>query len=68
MEIIVEKLFRFPQKLNTKISLSFIGKEISSTIIFPVFIKKASPSHDCFSKLFIHEGRLVTYNMFFGYI
>ena len=29
------------------ISLSFIGKEISSTIIFSILIEKASPSHNC---------------------
>ena len=68
MEIIVENLLRFPQKLNTKISLSFMGKEISSTIIFPIFIKKASPSRNCFSELFIYEGRLVTSNMFFLFL
>ena len=44
-----------------------MGKEISGTIIFPVFIKKASPSHNRFSELFTHEERLVTSNMFFLY-
>ena len=67
IEIIVEILFRFSQKLNTKISLSFIGKEISGTIISPIFIKKTSPRHNRFSELFTHEGRLVTSNMFFLY-
>ena len=52
IEIIVENLFRFSQKVNTKISLSFTGKEISSTIIFPISIKKASPSQNCFSEMF----------------
>ena len=40
MEIIVENLLRFPQKLNTKISLSFMGKEISSTIIFLYLLRR----------------------------
>ena len=44
-----------------------MGKEISSTIIFTIFIKKVSPSHNWLSELFIHEGRLVTSNMFFLY-
>ena len=48
--------------------LSFIGKEISGTIIFSIFIKETSPSHNRFSRLFTHEGRLVTSNMFFLYM
>ena len=67
IEIIAEILLRFSQELNTKIPLYFMGKEISGTIIFPVFIKKASPSHNRFSELFTHEERLVTSNMFFLY-
>ena len=49
------------------ISLSFICKVIPSTIVFSIFIKKASPIHSFFSELFIHEGRLVTSNIFFFY-
>ena len=64
--IIVENL-KFLQRFSRNISLSFISKEISSTIIFPIFIKKASLGHNCFSELFIHEGRLVTSNMLFLY-
>ena len=44
IQIVAENLL---QKLSTMISLSFIGKEISSTIIFSILIEKASPSHNC---------------------
>ena len=47
--------------------LAFIGKEISGAIIFPLFIEKARPGHNCSSESFINEGRLVTPNMFFLY-
>ena len=67
IEIIVKILFTFSSKLNAKISLSFTGKEISDTIIFPIIVKKTSPSHTSFSEFFIHEGILVTSNMFFLY-
>ena len=58
----------FILRLLEKTFLDFLGKEISSTINFPIFLKKASPSHNCFSELIIHEGRLVTSNMFFRYM
>ena len=67
IEIIVKILFTFSSKLNAKISLSFTGKEISDTIIFPIIVKKTSPRHTSFSEFFIHEGILVTSNMFFLY-
>ena len=60
IEVIVEVLLRFSKKLHAKIPLSFIGKETFGTIMFPIFIKKASPGHNHFSKLF-------TSNMFFLY-
>ena len=67
IEIIVDIFLRFSEKLNTKIPLSFIDKGISGTIIFPIFVKKTNPSHNCFSELFTHEGRLVISNIFFLY-
>ena len=67
IEIIVIILLIFSQKLNTKMYLAFIGKEISGTIIFPVFIEKTRPGHNCSSESFINEGRLVTPNLFFLY-
>ena len=63
-KIISEILLRFSEKVNTKISLCFIGKEIAGTIIFPIFINKTSPSHNRFSELFTHEERLVTSSIF----
>ena len=53
IETIAENLLRIASKLNTKISLSFIGKKTTHTIIFPIFIKKTSPNHNWFSVMFI---------------
>lgn len=63
----------------TKVSLSFIAKEIYGNIfpVFllfyivsnasPIYIKKTNPSHNCFSKFFIHEGRLFISDMLLLY-
>ena len=40
------------------------AKRFSAFIIFPIFIKNAAPSHNCFSELFIHKGELVTSSTF----
>ena len=40
IKIAVEIFFRFSNKLNAKVCLSFIDKEICGTNIFPIFIKK----------------------------
>ena len=54
IQIVAENLL---QKLSTMISLSFIGKEISSTIIFSILIEKASPSHN-YHKSDIYGGKI----------
>ena len=59
LKLLWKSFKNFLKILIQRFSLFFIGKAISDTTILPVFINKKSPSHNWFSEVFIHKGRLV---------